>query len=30
LPDQSPVLTIPGTTLNIGGFYCGIKLGFNL
>jgi hypothetical protein len=29
LPDQSPVLTIPGTTLNFGGLYCGVKLGFN-
>lgn len=29
LPDQSPVVTIPGTTLNIGGFYCGIRLDFN-
>jgi len=29
-PDQSFILTVPGTTLNLGGFYLGIKLGFHL
>lgn len=29
-PDRSFILTVPGTTLNLGGFYLGIRLGFHL